>query len=61
MAARSGRPGEGQAQRIGGLRRLDVQVVPDLHVVGYEPGRDHHHGLRVGLRQVTQVITDIGL
>ena len=60
VAARSGGPGEGQAQRVGALRGLDVQVVPDLHVVGDEPDRDHHHGLRAGLSQVTQVITDIG-
>ena len=60
VAARGGRPGEGQTQRVGGLGRLDVQVVPDLHVVGHEPDRDHHHGLRPGLGQLTQVVADVG-
>ena len=60
VAAGGGRPGEGQAQRVGRLGRLDVQVVPDLHVVGHEPDGDHHHGLRPGLGQLTQVIADVG-
>ena len=60
MAAGGGRPGEGQAQRGGRLGRLDVQVVPDLHVVGHEPDRDRHHGIRPGLGQLTQVIADVG-
>jgi hypothetical protein len=53
-------PGQGQAQRVGRLGRLDVQVVPDLHVVGHEPDGDHHHGLRPGLGQLTQVIAMSG-
>ena len=37
-----GRAGQRQAQLRRRLRRLGVEVVPDLHVVGHEPDRDDH-------------------
>ena len=56
VAARaSGRP-----SRWRQFRRLGVQVEQDLHMVGDEADRDHHHARRAGGGQLGEVVADVG-
>ena len=42
------------------LRRLGVEVEHDLHVVGDEADRDHHHGCRAAPGQLGELVTHVG-
>ncbi len=55
-----GRAGQRQAELRRRLRRLGVEVVPDLHVVGHEPDRDDHGRRGARLGQVAEVVEHIG-
>ena len=52
----------GRPSSLGGLQRLGVEVVDDLHVVGDEADRHHHHRRTPLWRaSASQVVVDVGL
>ena len=60
MGAGGSRPDQPQAHPLGGLGRLDVQVVDHLHVIGDKADRDQDGRWRPGAGQVLKVLADVG-
>ena len=54
-------PFEREPDPVGGRPGLGVEVVDDLHVVGHEPDRDHHHRRHPVGGQRHQVVVDVRL
>src|ERR1039457_3771393 len=59
VVAGGSRPGQPQAHPLGGLRRLDVQVVVHLHVIGGKADRDQDGRWCPGAGQVLEVVADV--
>jgi len=59
--ARRGGARDGQSEPLRGGHRLGVEVVGDLHVVGDEPDRHHHHRGRARGVQLLEVVVDVRL